>query len=645
VPKDPTKREDTIAKRNKIQAVLRPGLELVPDGQKAKFLHWHLSPVSFTWKDSFSRRAKVKNPQWIVSEYKVKNTKQTPPPYGKQAQWDSHDWREVKADGTLGAILMAGSANHSPPADSKREKRKLEISEQTLKEGDHNAKRHAAWHLEAAKENEQMREKYKELQDSFNKKDAEYEREKAEKERLHNLEQDRKSYIEELEKKHAYYKRMRSETEKTIGKLKEEKRDELDRLRKEREGLEKEMKKEKRTLRRIWDWAMKTQDELEETLEVNKMLQQQCEAIQWALDESLAKGESDREAKEGAYLPLGICWDDFQKSARHDKQGKNRKGLSNNITQLTGFKSVALLEKFFKVARYLGCQHSSLRRSAKNATDGTPDPDADCFSFSTYHPEGVGTSLEDRILVGLFILRTGVTNAVASAIFNVAETSVSEYFEFTVVVFALLSELLCPIPSKELLDLTCPKAVKAKYKRTVSYYLDATEIETETPDDKEVQKVTFSSYKHRNTAKFLACLAAFGALAWISVAYPGSISDKDITEVSGFLNICVHPYQMTIADKGFEGVKNWVLALKGFFNMPPKKRIGIDQLSEEDNRVTTGIANCRIHVERFFAALKHFRFLDLFRTKQYDLATPAMKAAIFVVHFGNPPFRAAKKKT
>jgi hypothetical protein len=72
-------------------------------------------------------------------------------------------------------------------------------------------------------------------------------------------------------------------------------------------------------------------------------------------------------------------------------------------------------------------------------------------------------------------------------------------------------------------------------------------IEIETPDDKEVQKVTFSSYKHRNTAKFLACLAAFGALAWISVAYPGSISDKDITEVSGFLNICVHPYQMTIA--------------------------------------------------------------------------------------------------
>jgi hypothetical protein len=196
--------------------------------------------VSFTWKDFFSRRAKVKNAQWIVSEYKVKNTKQTPPPHGKQAQWDSHDWREVKADGTLGAILMAGSANHSPPADSKREKRKLEISEQTLKEGDHNAKRHAAWFLEEAKGSEQKKKKIKELQDSSNEANAENER-------LHNLEQDRKSYIEELEKKYAYYKRRRSATEKIIGKLKEEKRDELDRLRKEREGLEKEMKKEKRT--------------------------------------------------------------------------------------------------------------------------------------------------------------------------------------------------------------------------------------------------------------------------------------------------------------------------------------------------------------------------------------------------------------
>ena len=105
-----------LAERNHIQSILRPGEDPIPEGQKARFLHWHLHPCSFEWKDSFSHRATRCQPGWIVSHITVKETKQTPPPQGKRAKWDSHDWREIQVDGKLGQVIAPGSVSkHAPP--------------------------------------------------------------------------------------------------------------------------------------------------------------------------------------------------------------------------------------------------------------------------------------------------------------------------------------------------------------------------------------------------------------------------------------------------------------------------------------------------------------------------------------------------
>ena len=654
--KDQARRNEVEALRKKVQHVLRPGLEPLPDEKKARFLHWHLSPASFMWKDerSFSRVAKVKTPQWIVSKIIVKNTKQTPPPQGRNAMWDSHDWREIKADGTKGAILVSGSVNHTPPPESKSTKRKLKVVEELVEGSDHNVKRVATWFAEEVQVSASLRDQLQKKKVESEKHLETIEVAREEIKRLRNVTLDQQQALRKSQKREAYIKQKQAETKIALTNFMKDNEDEMAKLCAESQTLQKKMNKMSSNTERLLNLWSGTEDDLAEAMDKNKLLQEKCEAIQLALVAAEAKskgpllleGETEKheEDEQGPRLH-GIRWLDFEMSAQTDKQGKRCKGLSNHVPQLTGFKNMNVLRAFFEFAEAHGSAESSLRRGAKTASGNKPDFDTDSFMFSSATPPNASIffSFRDRMLVGLFILRTGASHAVASAVFYIAESSVAEYFEFTVLTIEMYSSRFCPIPSADLLESTCPPELKKKFKRTVSYYLDATEIEAEVPDDKEVQKVTFSSYKHRNTAKFLGGLATYGALAWISVAYPGSISDKEISEVSGFLKL-VFALQMIIADKGFDGVRSMVQAMKAFFNMPTKKRNKIDQLSEEDNRKTAGIANSRIHIERYFAALKHFRYLDKIRNKQYDLANSALQAAVFITNLNNPPFRGAKSK-
>lgn len=65
--------------------------------------------------------------------------------------------------------------------------------------------------------------------------------------------------------------------------------------------------------------------------------------------------------------------------------------------------------------------------------------------------------------------------------------------------------------------------------------LDCTEIFTAIPGKMDLQKLTYSNYKHRNTLKGLVGVAPNGVLTFCSSLYPGSTSDKEIVKHSGVL--------------------------------------------------------------------------------------------------------------
>ncbi len=100
---------------------------------------------------------------------------------------------------------------------------------------------------------------------------------------------------------------------------------------------------------------------------------------------------------------------------------------------------------------------------------------------------------------------------------------------------------------------TLPPAFHEYYPTTYAI-IDGSEIFLETPTDlqKQSSTCTWSSYKHHNTAKFLIACSPNGSICFVSPLYVGSISDVEITKISGFLTqLKDKPGISIMADRGF----------------------------------------------------------------------------------------------
>lgn len=62
---------------------------------------------------------------------------------------------------------------------------------------------------------------------------------------------------------------------------------------------------------------------------------------------------------------------------------------------------------------------------------------------------------------------------------------------------------------------------------------------------------TFSDYKHQNTTKVLIGISCYGGVSYVSPAFEGRISDKEICEKSGFYDI-LNEGDVIMADRGFK---------------------------------------------------------------------------------------------
>ena len=91
--------------------------------------------------------------------------------------------------------------------------------------------------------------------------------------------------------------------------------------------------------------------------------------------------------------------------------------------------------------------------------------------------------------------------------------------------------------------------------------IDGSKVFIETPSDLQMQSSTWSNYKHHNTAKYLIACTLNGAVCYISPLYVGSISDVELTRVSGFIQKLEGRSGMSrMADQEFtikDMIKNW----------------------------------------------------------------------------------------
>ena len=120
------------------------------------------------------------------------------------------------------------------------------------------------------------------------------------------------------------------------------------------------------------------------------------------------------------------------------------------------------------------------------------------------------------------------------------------------------------------------------------------------------QKITWSSYKHWNTAKLLVGITPTGFIFFIPLLWTGSISDKEIVKESGLLNL-LEEGDAVMADKGF--LMRDILAFKKVYLISPAYCKG-PRLPVKETMHTHCVSSLPTYVERNILKLKQFRTLS-----------------------------------
>lgn len=211
-------------------------------------------------------------------------------------------------------------------------------------------------------------------------------------------------------------------------------------------------------------------------------------------------------------------------------------------------------------------------------------------------------------LLVLMKLRLGLSNYDLGYRFCIHETNVSRILTKWLQLMDIRLSPLIKWPDREQLKKTMPWCFRSQYGLKVTSIIDCFELFIEKPGDLMSKAATWSTYKHYNTAKYLISVTPQGTVSFISKGYGGRVSDKFITENSGYLAKLL-PGDVVLADRGFN-VEESIAYMGATLNIPSFTR-GKSQLAPEDVESTRRLANVRIHVERIIGAMRQrFKLLS-----------------------------------
>ena len=156
-------------------------------------------------------------------------------------------------------------------------------------------------------------------------------------------------------------------------------------------------------------------------------------------------------------------------------------------------------------------------------------------------------SVKNQLFLTLMRLRCNKAHFELSREFNISKTDVSNIFNTWIRFMALQWREIDIWPRQELVHFFSPTSFFANFPRT-RVIVDGTEVPIKKPRAPLAQQSTFSTYKNRNTAKVLVGCSPGGLVSYVSRAYGGSTSDRQIVERSRLTEMC-EPGDAIMADK------------------------------------------------------------------------------------------------
>ncbi|XP_062574699.1 uncharacterized protein LOC134236544 [Saccostrea cucullata] len=230
-------------------------------------------------------------------------------------------------------------------------------------------------------------------------------------------------------------------------------------------------------------------------------------------------------------------------------------------------------------------------------------PAAYCLNYIFFRVQGV--SIPDQFFMTLMKLRRYTTNFELSRFFNVSESTVKNIVYTWIIFMSKQWQEVSIWPPQSLVRYFSPSDFKAKFPKTRAI-LDATEFPIKKPSSPRAQQATFSTYKNRNTMKALIGCTPGGLISFISPAYSGSTSDRQIVERSSLKNLCDQGDSL-MADKGFNvqdifATKDITINIPTFF----KNR---NRMSGTTVLRDRKVSSKRVHIERIIGLGKTYQIL------------------------------------
>ena len=158
-------------------------------------------------------------------------------------------------------------------------------------------------------------------------------------------------------------------------------------------------------------------------------------------------------------------------------------------------------------------------------------------------------SVEDQFFLTLIKLRLHPPHQELSILFGINDKEVSCIFVTWINFIYLQWSEVNWWPSRELVSYFMPSDFQSKYPKT-RLIVDGTECPINKPIQPIAQQSTFSSYKNRNTIKVVVGCSPGGLISFISPAFGGSTSDRQIVEKTALPKL-FEANDEVMADKGF----------------------------------------------------------------------------------------------